>query len=545
MGIHSLRYPGGSLTEKYFRITDPNNTAALDDRDEPVELVPISDFFAYAADTGKSVTMVLPTRQFLSESADKNGDRFIDIPVEDLRGFVRDVMTGRYGKVEIDAFEIGNEYWGAGEMTAVEYGRLSSAMTRIVGGELKSLENEHGGDFDVDIIAQAGTNFSYSNLSEGMPEDASPDEILELLGERYDREFGDEFKLNSGSVNWRLVNDQLIRDEFNPREYDILDGLVSHLYSEGQVNPTDRHFGLDQLKKTWDLDEGGKSIHVTEWNSSAKSTRLSPDDDYGLHQAHEMLNVVEAMMSAGVEQAHVWPLLHKTTTALSEGAAHDGLSPAGEMFQMMMETLPGKMMLDFTPKKENVTELVDDDCHVHGFYGAGEIILYIASDADGMIATEIDISSMVRSGGEVNALVLGVTEGSNPGSSKSAAQVEELTQGDVYEDGILSVVLDPGEIMQVEIRDFVATEDFKQIAARIDGVEPAVLGADEVAAIQGGDGSSDNILDAISSDAPAAFPPDEEEVEDDEVLVDDDGGGLGMLLGLLPLLLLGAMFAGG
>ncbi|MFP3656811.1 hypothetical protein SB777_38495, partial [Burkholderia sp. SIMBA_052] len=73
-----------------------------------------------------------PTRTYLSEATDENGNREPDFDHEELYGFVRDVVRGVHGNREIAAFEIGNEYWGSGQMSSVEYGRLSSEMSSVI-----------------------------------------------------------------------------------------------------------------------------------------------------------------------------------------------------------------------------------------------------------------------------------------------------------------------------------------------------------------------------------------------------------------------------
>ena len=180
LGVGSFRYPGGSLTERYFDITNPNATEVYDrDTGEARDFIPLNEALSYAGTEGLSVTVVIPTRDFLTDEMDENGDRFAAFDEDVLRGFVRDVVSGEHGEAEIDAFELGNEYWGSGQMSSVEYGRLASEMAVIIDDEL-DLNNS-----DASIIVQSGTNFNFARLSDQNGDDMSGQEILDDLNETY------------------------------------------------------------------------------------------------------------------------------------------------------------------------------------------------------------------------------------------------------------------------------------------------------------------------------------------------------------------------
>ena len=67
IGIESIRYPGGSLTEHYFDLNNPDNSKVIDiNSGQSLDFLPYSEFMNYAEDTGKSVTIVL-LRQNISQ----------------------------------------------------------------------------------------------------------------------------------------------------------------------------------------------------------------------------------------------------------------------------------------------------------------------------------------------------------------------------------------------------------------------------------------------------------------------------------------------
>jgi alpha-L-arabinofuranosidase len=139
LGVTGLRYPGGSLTEEYFDITNPDATTATSNiTGETTDFIPISEFLSYANANGQEVTIVVPTYSQFGEP-DENGNRLSNVNEANLREFVHDVVTGVYGEAPIIAIEIGNEYWGSGLMNAVEYGRLSSEMALVIDDELQAV----------------------------------------------------------------------------------------------------------------------------------------------------------------------------------------------------------------------------------------------------------------------------------------------------------------------------------------------------------------------------------------------------------------------
>lgn len=522
LGVTGLRYPGGSLTERLFDIRTPDADRVAEDDGTMVAFEPLSDFMAYAEDAGQPVTIVIPTRDFLSENGDSNGDRWPAFDEEELRIFVRDVAQGKYGDATVDAFEIGNEYWGSGEMTAVEYGRLSSKMAKVIDDELQQVSEETGRADDIDIVVQTGTNFGSSDLRtqyEGTP----PDDALADLNDRYDADFGDEVRFQNGSLNWRRINDELVQREFNAEEMEAIDGVVTHLYSKDPVQPGQREFGLDTIQKTWIDDAPELDIYVTEWNQSAAEPRFDSDADFGLVKAHEVLNTFETMVGAGVDQANIWPLLQNTRNALQPDNLDGELSPTGALFSMMSDVLPGKQMLDFAVDDRDVTEFQGRTADLHGFYGDGELVFYLVSTSDQTETLSFDLDGLVAGGGQVTGTILGVQEGDTPGSTQARAETEDVAAQDFYDDGLIAITLDPGEIMEVRITDFLPTEDLAEAITGPPTPPPA-----RIEDAPDDDILSDDLIVGMSEDE----EPDPGEEEDDDGFLD----GLGWLLGFLPLL---------
>ena len=459
LGVGSFRYPGGSLTERYFDITDPNASVVSDrDTGELRDFIPLNEALAYAGEEGLSVTIVIPTRNLLSDATDANGDRFAAIDEDALRGFVRDVVTGVHGTAEIEAFELGNEYWGSGQMSSVEYGRLASEMAVIVNDELSLLNS------DAEIIVQSGTNFDFARLSDDYGADMTSAEILADLNATYDLNLGEDSLYSSGAINWTHVANEMILSEFDTEaERAAVDQVAVHVYSRGQVNEGQRTFFLNNTDETWGDVIPDAQIAVTEWNTAGNTDSLDRTSDYGLFQSHEMINIMEEFMRYDVEQAHVWPLIQNTPNTLSVDDGQADLTPGGAMFNMMQEALPGKVALDLTPESGADTEVQEDGISLHGFWEPDELLFYIAATAEEGADTEVDFSGLISDAGRVEISVLGVADGAPIGSNSSDAVVETIDPALLIDGTTLSVQMDQGEIMQVRMFGFTPSQDFQDV----------------------------------------------------------------------------------
>lgn len=321
--------------------------------------------------------------------------------------------------------------------------------------------------------------------------------------------------------------------------------MVTHIYSRGDVAESTRYFDLDQINDTWAEDIPGIEIYITEWN--LKSTPgLDREEDYGLFQGQEMLQIMEEFGRTGVDKAHVWPLIQNTRNALAEGQEFDAATPPGEMFALMSETLPGKVLLDFQEGDKD-TEAEFGDVSVHMFAGEDELAFYVMNGSkESAASADIDLSSLVSDYNVLDILVLGVEDDEMPGSNKSQAVIEEL-DASIMQDGKLEASLSPGEIMQVVLTDVVPTEGFEDIWDAANSVDPF---ADEVIPQPEPvtEPDPEPVLDPQPEPQPVIPDVPLDDVTDDDAEdeggdeEDDDGmfAGLGWAGGLLLLLAAGA-----
>lgn len=556
LGVETIRYPGGSLTEYYFDIRNPDSDIAVNsETGEQVSFLPISDALDFAEDEGIAVTIVLPTRHFLSDEVDAEGNRLPDIDDAALRGFLRDVFDGRYGAPDIQAIELGNEYWGSGGMNTFEYGRLASEMAVIVKDEIRSHPDAERLS-ETDILVQMGTNYGEFALSQFFS--GSGEEQLAELNESYGLNLSaDEYIYSSGNVAWVKVANAIILNEFDTTaEQSAIDGVVAHVYSKGADTPNSRYFELSQIADTWLKEMPGLDIYATEWNLK-RSVSENPEDEFGLKQAHEILNVLEAFSWGGVDAAHVWPLQMNSRTGLADGEGDADIRVPGEMFRLLNEALPGTRPLGLAGSEGRETELSGETADVHVFYAPDRLVTFVASTSDESSQEVVDFMNILRDLGDITITRLGVAEGANPSESTAEPVVTDENPEDLIEDGILIADLAPYEILMIEMANPVFTAELARMVADtadssdendVDGSDTEMpdnvpnfesfLSPDTSAS-----GSDDNLIPTITRPEAPQDTPEAAEEPTDEDGSSGGGGDFGfgaLALAFLPILLLAA-----
>jgi hypothetical protein len=515
LGMAHLRYPGGALTENCAciyeadRLSDPPRTT-----DEPVQ-TSVTEMFSYATQAGIALTIVLPTRDFLTDASDENGHRFADVDEAAIRQFIADIAEGNFGTAPvIQAFEIGNEYWGSGEMNTVEYGRLASEMALIVEDEM-SRHPESLQFADTDILVQMGTNNGVSDLS-GLF-DGTGSEQLAAANQMFGLSLSEEgYIYSSGEVAWSKVNNAILMDQFDTdAERAAVDGIVAHIYSRGEDVPGSRYFELSQIGDTWLEEMPDLKVYATEWNLK-RTVGDTREEEFGLKQAHEMLNIVEAFHWGGVDAAHAWALQLNSRTALAEVEGDAEMRVTGEMFRLMNELLPGTRPLSLVGSAGRETELEGTTADVHSFYAQDRLVTFIASTSDGQSEQVVDFNNLVTQSGEVSITRLGVAEGENPTFTSAEPQITHEDASELLADGILIADLAPREILMIEMSNPTYTDAVLEIAAQ------------DVPA-------DDPVLPMLPPEAPPQdqnTPPDQQSEDEGK----DEGGFVSTLLGVLPLL---------
>ena len=332
------------------------------------------------------------------------------------------------------------------------------------------------------------------------------------------------------------MNEIIISEFDKASEIEAVDGLALHIYSKGEDKVNSRDFDLRTVEQLWDTRFGELDKYITEWNLKA-SRNWDVEDNYGLKQAHELLNMTEEFTEHGVDVAHVWAIQQNNLTNLAGNEGDEGpLNVPGEMFRMMSEVLPNTTAIDLNPNSDE-HEAVAEDTAVHAFYSDETFVSFMANVSDSAVQTQIDFSQILEGGGTIRVEVLGVQDGYNPTSHESPAEITELDPAEVFRNGVFTAELDAHEIVRFVVENPDYTDEFDNMLIG-EGLPPSSAVPDE----------PDPITDIfIPPNEPPRAPDnieDQQEEEPDEPLSADsldDGGGIGgmsSLLGFLPLLAL-------
>lgn len=352
--LTGVRYPGGGITEKYFDIKHPDQVPDNLDATGQAHFTGLSDFLSGCNELKLDPTIVIPTKHALDESGNIDSDY-----LNDVRDFVASLLDrcgeGReFESINISAFEIGNEYWGSGEMTAAEYGAVADALSVEI---QDTIDGYYSGSEEPDIITQMGNpvrngpDFQPGGVFYGLEPGSEAAQKLGLTA--------NDFAAN-GDLKWSakldVVNQQII-DQLSPEAREAIDGLVEHYY---YVQPESMDPDLDftpdttayitQAYDVWEDNGLDLDLHITEWN-----VHDSNYSQLGQVGAGALIAQFSHMIEMGVDSADIWPLQHNTSNDLAGTFNREpSFTPLGAAFDIMSETIVGYELLSNT---ENVDGL--------------------------------------------------------------------------------------------------------------------------------------------------------------------------------------------
>jgi serralysin len=382
VGITNLRYPGGTVTEYHFDMTDPESERSK--LSESQRLIPQNLLLDYAAEAQTSVTFVIPTRVAFGESnnlwnALENGtygNRQVSTEyLENVENWVEyTILEASKRGVHISAFEIGNEFWLSGEMTSAEYGRVASAvleaanmgMTRAIPELIEPLSFTKP-DLILQIMSNTGlaspVNGSWVKIgNNGMLQAASSGETNAV------------WISPQGSV--RAQQDLIIDTVKDSSAAALVDGLVDHFYTSGSLNSIASHnyvfWQLHHAEQRLGYLPGQLKRYVTEWNTKRGDLN---EINTGLSQVAAMVEMIYQMSIHNVHAADFWPLWFPTTnsTGMFDRADFSLRLPA-EVFTLMRESLVGTRPFLHSKSISGEHEIL-----THGFLGSEKFILFTSN----------------------------------------------------------------------------------------------------------------------------------------------------------------------
>ena len=472
LGAQNLRYPGGTATELYFDMTNPNSTDPRADNtvldNGNTSLIPMDTFFQTAGEVGASVTLVVPTKvgfaqsagQALAVGADGEAGNYgartelAATYLQDAVQFVQDALdAAALNGVTITTIEIGNEFWGSGQMTASEYGYLSGKVAAALHDEFPNLE----------LFVQAtdsANEFSprYDEMVYIEPVDG--DFIVHTPRDYKDLDIPDHWDLRKFEENGSgRVQTEAIATEFAKTvgAIDGLAGVIQHGYFDEAFDSidTENFFSLtripDIFKDALDAELGFatgplKSI-FTEWGARDRDDSDNIDHEAGLLYASMLNEAFFELVSSNVAAANVWPLTYADETNLGRpmiDTQGGDLTLGGTLFKMLSETLIGQeAVLDF-----EVAGQID----VHGYGSDAKFTTFISERSGQSQSVDLDYSAFMPVGsGLYFSTITQLTTNGNPTNNSSNPVVNSIdVSGVVSGSQVQNLSLDAWSVTRVE-----------------------------------------------------------------------------------------------
>lgn len=428
LNTNSIRFPGGTVTEEHFDITDPNATRVVNaiqlihpekiparTNGVPVTrtVTPLSDYLDYVNSIDGDPTIVIPTYRFfdqLTRDVTENAE-------EDIRTFVRELFQDSYGDVEKVTLEIGNEYYqGRFNWTLEEFAAFQAKVAEWIDDEVSSL----GLRDDLTLLAQS------SHVRNNNPGRSAQDNAV-------------------------------LRDAFE--DASIVDGVILHFYgTSGAGDPLQmgNFIGdvLDVTKQSWGTALGEDfEIAITEWNVGENGENDTVVN--GIMRSAPLLYMFAEMVRNDVDKAMIWAARTDGPAGLSM-RSEDGseLTPTGLFYEMLSESTKGLNLVDPGDAYQLRNAAGGHVGYTYTFQDQDRSVVYFASGVDETIDLTADLTGVIPEGALVYARTLGAVEGDNGTDYRDDAMITQQDDVEITVEGgqrLFEVELGAYELIELHI----------------------------------------------------------------------------------------------
>ncbi|KIC48212.1 calcium-binding protein [Tateyamaria sp. ANG-S1] len=387
-GITSIRYPGGTIAEQFFDLSNPNQEFVSNYFDvragrpniETREVLPLSDYLEFVHGIDGQVTIVLPTFRYFDDTT-----RTLSSNAEaEITQFVTALLNGEFGPVSDFNFELGNEWYQSNfDWTAAEFGHLQAEIARMVAEASEALGMRNR----VDIFAQG---------------DADPQDNAVLASY-----FGGTYSA-------------------------YLDGVLAHIYGAnsrgntlgigGAIQPR-----LDTMMQPWEsLSEAELLLAITEWNvgeSGEDSTLIN-----GLMRSAPLLRMFAELVQSDIDMAHIWSVQTAGPAGLSgrEGTGSDW-SPTGYLYNMLIDGALGSTLVDTGASFRLRDETNAVVGYTYTFSQNGRTDIFFSSGVAYDVSVGVNLSDWLVGATHVYASVLTSAPGTTGTEHHATASLEFVT----------------------------------------------------------------------------------------------------------------------
>lgn len=379
--IKSLRYPGGGVTEEYFSMVNPN----LDfDSNSQKNLIPQEEFLKFCSLHNLSANLVIRTVNGFTETAAESlisgnfGNRIISQEyLQQVSTYVTQSILSAYEQekpVAIKSFEIGNEFWGSGQMTASEYGRLASAVLVAADQGIKAaatlLPTLEGQSIPPLLVQSTHADGMFSPNAANHVYVAGGEIYKSLLDVKTGLTWTEYVIPGQGNAGEQLKD--ITEPLNNSVSRSLIGGIVDHYYANRGLANADSasdytFYQMSQFEKQIGLQVGYLDRYITEWNSKLSGAA----DNRGLAGASLLTEIFYEMTTHGIDAANIWPLIYNSTWNNVLQGKEANITAAGAIFKLMSESLVGT-----TPALDSSTIVQGIELDIHGFFSEEKLILF-------------------------------------------------------------------------------------------------------------------------------------------------------------------------
>jgi len=403
-GATSLRFPGGSVTESVFTDVSFNTgiwdaTSYVDHHGADKNLVSLNEFFSVASEIDAQVQLVIPTRVGFTTSA---GDAVLNgtygnrtdldpTYLENVKRYIEQAINlAEKNEVTISKFEIGNEFWGSGVMTASEYGILAAKLTVFLHESYPDIgsiaqvtcgANRYSPSSDRDVFLKPDLDGGYNIVMFNEHEGEVPNDWIRttLPGQ------------GSATDQTKEIAEQFINYK---NSIDILSGIVDHVYFDGGFSEVDeqRNYALSYIPEAFKDHIGSDELDyfISEWgprNIRSDDPSVNAGNSSGLQYAHSTVEAFFEMASYGVDGANFWPTTFGYPSALYRtliNSVDESLTFGGVAFSWLSQgTINKTPLFDFE---------IDGQIDIHGFENDGSMSIFAAErsgDRDEIVSLDL------------------------------------------------------------------------------------------------------------------------------------------------------------
>lgn len=371
-GIQTIRWPGGSLSERapwygleFPDLVDPNSGK-----------VGLTQVMTQAVEKGLGVNLILPTAEYLGQSAQVRSD---------VTQFLERLHRGEFGELpETVIIEIGNEYYAQSAFRGnpAGYGATANVMLEAIADYVDAhpdFQAAHNLKFsaqmgrtttdNAQILSQISTKalsvvdmVSHHRLSWVLDGADSKTEVASSgLQAWQDAGAGADLELYLSA--WNVAS--LTRKEAKNR-------FIDHYQSA---------FGVSYDPDAIDLKARNDGVFETYWQTGIlhgpQGQRVQTNGglagrDYGLAQASAMIEILSSYIEIGADAAALYGFDIPHAAHATHG---QNVYVGGALFGMLSETLPGKRLL-----QTDLANKRDDEINMRAFEGEGETVIYLSAD---------------------------------------------------------------------------------------------------------------------------------------------------------------------